>query len=266
MHSSPPCVTREQSRRNKGHIVSSLAIAAVFLCWTLIVLPCVIFIAVLHRLRPAAMRRVSRRCIWLYGRITLFFLRPWLPVRIDDPDSAVRHPRSIITPNHQSFLDLYLISAQRQANVCFVTKSWPRRLLFFFAPVMRSAGYIDAESLPPEDVEELCLQRLREGATLVIFPEGRRTRDGSLGRFHSGAFRVAVRAQVPVLPLLIKNTFHIFPPGGTRFAPAPIEMGFLEPIFPQDFTGELLPHRAMMRRVRAQFLQHLPNPAREDDP
>jgi 1-acyl-sn-glycerol-3-phosphate acyltransferase len=210
------------------------------------------------------MRIATRKCIWLYGSATLFFLRPWLPVRIHNPDLAVRYPCSILLPNHQSFLDLYLMSAQNQANVCMVTKSWPQRLLFFFAPAMRSAGYIDAESLPPGDVEDLCLQRLQEGAALLIFPEGRRTRNGSLGRFHSGAFRVAVRAQVPVLPLLIKNTFHIFPPGSTTFTPAPIEMAFLEPVFPQDFTDELLPHRAMMRRVRAQFLRHLPGQTMED--
>ena len=260
MHSSPPCVTRAQSRQNTKHILSSIAIAAVFICWTIIILPCLLLIAALHRLRPTGMCAANRRCIWLYGYITLFFLRPWLPVRMRNPGLAVQHPRSIILPNHQSFLDIYLLSAQSQANVCMVTKSWPYRLLFFFAPTMRSAGYIDAESLPADDVEELCLQRLHEGATLMIFPEGRRTRDGSLGRFHSGAFRVAVRAQIPVLPLLIRNTFHIFPPGSRTFVPAPIEMAFLDPVFPQDFATATLPHRAMMRHVRAQFLHRLHSP------
>ncbi|MDR2695341.1 MAG: 1-acyl-sn-glycerol-3-phosphate acyltransferase [Deltaproteobacteria bacterium] len=210
------------------------------------------------------MRSASRKYIWLYGHLTLFFLRPWLPVQIRNPDLAVRHPCSIIVPNHQSFLDLYLISAQNQANVCLVTKGWPFQLLFFFAPAMHSAGYINAESLPAGEFEELCLQRLQEGATLVIFPEGRRTRNGSLGRFHSGAFRVAARARAPVLPLLIKNTFHIFPPGSKSFSPATIEMAFLEPVFPQDCAAELLPHRSMMRRVRTQFLQHLHTQTMED--
>jgi 1-acyl-sn-glycerol-3-phosphate acyltransferase len=210
------------------------------------------------------MCNANRKYIWFYGHSMLFFLRPWLPVRMCNPGLAVRYPRAIIAPNHQSFLDIYLLGAQNQSNVCLITKNWPYRLLFFFAPTMRSAGYINAESLSPEELEELCLQRLQEGATLVIFPEGRRTRNGSLGRFYSGAFRVAVRAQIPVLPLLIKNTFHIFPPGSKTFVPAPIEMEFLDPVFPRAFAVELLPHRAMMRHVRAQFLQHLPRSAMED--
>jgi 1-acyl-sn-glycerol-3-phosphate acyltransferase len=252
---------RVQSRQDNKHIVSSLAIAAIFICCTIIMLPCTLLLVILHRLWPTAIRTVSRKCIWFYGYVTLFFLQPWLPVHIRNPRLAERHPRSIIASNHQSFLDLYLIGAQSQSNVCLVTKSWPFRLLFFFAPAMRCAGYIDAESLPPEEIEGLCLQRLQEGATLVIFPEGRRTRNGALGRFHSGAFRIAVRAQAPVLPLVIKNTFRIFPPGSTSFTPAPIEMEFLDPVLPQDFAQELLPHRAMMRHVRTQFLQHLPSPA-----
>ena len=255
---------RVPSRQNAKHIVSSLAIAAVFICWTIINLPCMLLIAALHRLWPAAMCTASRKCIWIYGHSMLFLLRPWLPVRMRNPGLAVRYPRSIIVPNHQSFLDIYLLGAQNQANICQITKSWPYRLLFFFAPTMRSAGYIDAENLPADDFEELCLQRLQEGATLTIFPEGRRTRDGSLGRFHSGAFRVAVRAQVPVLPLLIKNTFRIFPPGSRTFTPALIEMKFLDPVFPRDFADELLPHRAMMRHVRTQFLHHLHTPTMED--
>ena len=248
---------RAQLGQDNKHIVSSLAIVAVFVCWTIIILPCTLLIAVLHRLWPTAMCNANRKYIWFYGYTTLFFLQPWLPVRMRNPDLAVRYPHSIIIPNHQSFLDIYLLGAQNQSNVCMITKSWPYRLLFFFAPTMRSAGYIDAERLSAEDVEKLCLQRLEEGATLVIFPEGRRTRDGSLGRFHIGAFRMAVRAQVPVLPLLIQNTFHIFPPGSKTFTPALIEMAFLDPVFPQKFADALLPHRAMMRHVRKQFLQHL---------
>jgi len=260
MHSSLPCAMRVQSKQNTKHILSSVAIAAVFICWTLIILPCTLLIAALHKLWPAAMHNANRRYIWFYGYSMLFFLRPWLPVRMGNPGLAVRYPRSIIVPNHQSFLDIYLLGAQRQSNLCLVTKSWPYRLLFFFAPTMRSAGYIDAESLPAEEVEKLCLERLQEGATLVIFPEGRRTRDGSLGRFYSGAFRLALHAQAPVLPLLIRNTFHIFPPGSKTFTPMTVEMAFLDPVFPQGFATDSLPHRAMMRHVRAQFLRHLHQP------
>lgn len=170
---------------------------------------------------------------------------------------AVEHSGSVVVCNHQSFLDIYLLAAQDQANVCLITKSWPFRLLFFFAPTMRSAEYIDAESLSAEQVEAFCLERLRDGVTLVIFPEGSRTRSGNLGKFRAGAFHVAVKAGRPVLPLLIHNSFQVFPPGGKGFHPATIHMEFLDPVWPQAFAEELLPHRAMMRHVRNLYVTHL---------
>ena len=247
---------KEPSRRN-SNIVSNIAISAIFVCWTIIILPLTLFIAALHTVFPGVMCVVNRRYIWLYGRSTLFFLRPWLPVRIRNAHMAEEYPGSVVVCNHQSFLDIYLLAAQDQANVCLITKSWPFRLLFFFAPTMRSAEYIDAESLPAEQVEALCLERLRDGVTLVIFPEGSRTRTGALGKFRAGAFHVAVKAGRPVLPLLIHNSFQVFPPGAKGFHPATIHMEFLDPVWPQAFAGELLPHRAMMRHVRNLYVKHL---------
>ncbi len=261
MPSSPLCATRApsapKSSRNVGLLLANVCIYSIFVGWTCAILPCTLLIAALHWLWPKAMCNANRRYIWFYGYMTLWLLRPWLQVHMRNADLALRCPRAIIVCNHQSFLDIYLLAAQRQSNVCLVTKSWPFRLLFFFAPAMRSAGYIDAESLPPEEVERRCLQRLDEGATLVVYPEGRRTRDGRLGRFHSGAFHVAVHAGVPVLPLLIHNSFQVFPPGGRLFRPAAIAMEFLEPVCPELFAAELLPHRAMMRRTHALFLCNL---------
>lgn len=242
-----------------SNIVSNIAISAIFICWTIVILPMTLCIAVLHAVFPRTMCSANRRYIWLYGRSTLFLLRPWLPVRMRNSQMAVEHPGSVVVCNHQSFLDIYLLAAQDQANVCLITKSWPFRLLFFFAPTMRSAEYIDAESLPTEQVEAQCLERLRDGATLVVFPEGSRTRTGALGKFRSGAFHVAVKAGRPVLPLLIHNSFQVFPPGGKGFYPATIHMEFLDPVWPQTFSEELLPHRAMMRHVRNLYVKHLTN-------
>lgn len=247
---------KEPSGRN-SNVVPNIAISAIFVCWTIAILPCTLCIAALHAVFPRAMCAANRRYIWLYGRSTLFLLRPWLPVHMRNPRMAVEFPASIIVCNHQSFLDIYLLAAQDQANVCLITKSWPFRLLFFFAPTMRSAEYIDAERLPAEQVEALCLERLRDGATLVVFPEGSRTRTGALGKFRAGAFHVAVKAGRPVLPLLIHNSFQVFPPGGKGFHPAAIHMEFLDPVWPQGFAEELLPHRAMMRHVRNLYVKHL---------
>ncbi|MBQ9452889.1 MAG: 1-acyl-sn-glycerol-3-phosphate acyltransferase [Desulfovibrio sp.] len=240
-----------------SRILSSAVIYAIFILWTLFLYPCVIGMAIVHKLSLHGVQAVCRRNIWRYGRSMLFWLHPWLPVSLRNDDLAVQHPASILVCNHQSFLDIYLLGAQQQSNLCLVTKHWPFHLLFFFAPAMRSAGYIDAENLPAEEVEAVCLQRLREGATLVIFPEGHRTRTGALGRFHVGAFHLAMQSGRPVLPLLVHNSFNVFPPHGKLFHPMRIRMEFLQAVYPRDFAATPLPHRAMMRYVRQLYATQL---------
>ena len=198
--------------------------------------------------------------MWYFGRIQLFFLKPWLPVSCLNADTAKEHPGSILVCNHQSFLDLYLFAAQTQKNLCFVTKSWPYRKLFFFAPAMRRAGYVDAEALDVADFERLCVQRLKEGATLVFFPEGSRTHTGELGSFHAGAFRVACLADRPVIPMVIANSFAIFSRKARSFTPDTVRITLLSPVYPATFAKEPLPHRAMMRAVRGMFSTVLDQP------
>ncbi len=241
---------------NQASWLANGAIMAIFALWTLLVLPISWLLTPFLRRSPAG-QRAMRRFIWWYGRVMLSLLRPWIPVSMGRPALARPWQRCIIICNHQSFLDIYLLGAQTRSDICLVSKGWPYKLLFFFAPAMRAAGYINVEELSPEQLEAVCQQRLREGTALVFFPEGSRSRNGSLGRFHAGAFLLAVRAGVPLCPLLIHNSFAVFPPGCKHFSPGRIFMQFLDPVFPAAFAQESLPHRSMLRQVRALYAASL---------
>ncbi len=236
---------------------------AIFVFWTLCILPVGLSAALLAlplswlQKRPVCVETFARRFITFYGRGMLFFLRPWLAVRIQQADMAYKQGPCVLVVNHQSFLDLYLLGSQKQSNLCLVSKSWPYKKLFFFAPIMRLAGYIDAEALAPEEVARLCLLRLQQGATVVFFPEGTRTKDGKLQKFHMGAFMLACEAGLPVVPMLIKNAWHVFPRGAKLFAPQAIDMELLDPVHPKYFYGHDLPHRALSRAVRQLFINRL---------
>lgn len=237
-------------------LFANIWIFSAFFFWTGLCLPFGLLFGALAALSGTSrMREAVRRLNTLYGRVQIRLLWPWLRVDVRGRHMAVENSKSIIVANHQSLMDIFLLGMQGQDNLCLVSKSWPYRLLFFFSPLMRAAGYIDAERLGHEDVEELCLQRLGEGATLVVFPEGRRTRTGRLGRFHAGAFRVACRAGVPVIPFVFINTFAMIPPGAKSFTPGTARLRVLEPVFPHAFAGELLPHRSMMRHVQTLFAE-----------
>ncbi len=252
-----------QAAHRNTSVSKTCVMAVVFMVWTVCILP----IGLMGALLTWPLTLFGERAVWIqdwarryvsfYGRGMLFLLRPWMPVRIVNATAALRQGPCVLVANHQSFLDLYLLGSQAQSNLCLVSKSWPYKLLFFFAPVMHLAGYVDAQALPAEEVARVCKARLEQGATVVFFPEGTRTLDGSLCKFHTGAFMLAQQAQVPVVPMLIKNSWHVFPKGAKLFAPQPVHLELLEPVSPHDFQKEDLPHRAMMRHVRKLFVAHM---------
>jgi 1-acyl-sn-glycerol-3-phosphate acyltransferase len=75
-----------------------------------------------------------------------------------------------------------------------------------------------------------CMKRLGEGHSLFIFPEGTRSTDGELADFYAGAFRMAIRSRVPVVPIVIEGTRDILPKGRLRVKPLPVWVQVLEPI------------------------------------
>ena len=88
----------------------------------------------------------------------------------------------------------------------------------------------------------MAAERIRDGRSVVLFPEGSRSLDGSLGPFKKGAFHLAVQAGVPVVPVAITGSFDVVPPRAFRVRPGPVKV-FVEPpvdvtpFRPEDYQG-----------------------------
>lgn len=235
-------------------VVANMGMLSLFLLWTLgmfLWFPLYVLWLMAH---GNGFARANRCAIWLYARTLMRLLSPFIPVHGEHMDMVRRHAPCILIANHLSFLDLYLFGLQDEPDLCMLTKTWPFRLLFFFAPAMHAAGYINVDPLSPEETEERALQRLKEGATVIFFPEGRRSRDGATGRFHAGAFRLALRAGVPVVPLVITGSDRVCAVGERLLRPGPIGLRFFPPLLPETFAHEVLPHRAMLRAAAQLYL------------
>ncbi|MDR1921816.1 MAG: 1-acyl-sn-glycerol-3-phosphate acyltransferase [Candidatus Adiutrix sp.] len=211
--------------------------------------------------RGRGLTRGAREGIWLYGRAYLFLIRPFVKVRLREGEAAEAGPASIIVMNHQSWLDIYVLGLVREAReACFLVRAWPFRRLFFFRPLMRLAGYIETEGVEAEAVFIRCRSELRSGSCLVCFPEGARSPDGRLGRFHSGVFKLAVEAGRAVRPLAVFGSGQVMPKGSLIFRPGAIEIKELPPAAPARFAGEAIVHGAMRRFVRLRFIRALEKP------
>lgn len=241
--------------------LTSFAVFAILSMWSCLLMPFGWFIWLGHRLTGCrGFRRVARTAGWIYGRSSLLLLRPFIRVRCLNPEGACGLTPCIITANHQSILDLYLLGFQKVTQVCPVTKSWPFRYLLPFIAVMRTAGYIEAENRVPEEILRDCRARLAEGCALVVYPEGRRSRDGKLGKFHAGAFLMALEENIPIVPMVIKNSYDVLPPDSFRVYGGTLEVEMLPAIQPADyarFRAEPLPHRALLKHVRQLYVERL---------
>lgn len=138
----------------------------------------------------------------------------------------------ILACNHQSFLDPVIASCALPRSVTFMArdslfKILPFRLLIESLnafPVQRGTADLGAM--------KTSLRRLKEGWPLLVFPEGTRTKDGSIGSMRGGIGVLASRARVPVVPTCIVGAFEAWPRSSPVPRPSPIEVRYGAPLPP----------------------------------
>ena len=99
------------------------------------------------------------------------------------------------------------------------------------------------------------VKSLKKGNSILIFPEGTRSFDKTLGPFKKGAFHMAMQSKVPLIPIVIKNSHDVMPRGTTTLIPGIIDVKVLEPIPTDNWKLEDLNDNIAM--VRKLFLDEL---------
>jgi 1-acyl-sn-glycerol-3-phosphate acyltransferase len=203
----------------------------------------------------AASDRAMRYLIYVYGKIVLGLMRPFVPFTSEGFANAGVGPPCILVSNHQSFFDVYCLALLPFSDVVLAIRAWPFKMAWY-APFMRLAGYLDVERKEWEAVKEAAHTFLQRGAALLFFPEGHRSRDGKLQRFHSGPFQLAVETGAPVVPVCLSGTYQVLPPGRWWLKPAAVTLKALEPVDPRRFSGPAA-HRELARFVRSEMARCL---------
>lgn len=153
-------------------------------------------------------------------------------VTYHDPHHTLRQSRCIFIANHQSNVDIWVLAKVMPIGTRFVAKQELFRIPVL-GRAMTAAGFIRINrSNRSEAIRSLtqAAESIRGGRPVILFPEGTRSRDGRLQPFKKGAFHLATLAGVPVVPVAIRGTFEIMPPGSLRVRPGPIEVFFEPPI------------------------------------
>jgi 1-acyl-sn-glycerol-3-phosphate acyltransferase len=153
---------------------------------------------------PMQMReRNTRRIIHYLCAGLVAYLRFFKLLKADFGSlSQLRQRRGvIIAVNHPTYIDAILMMSQLPNVFCLMKKSLHRNPLL--AAMVRSAGYED--NTDTNRLIENCSRRLRNGENLLVFPEGTRTGAPPLGQLKRGFALMAMRAQAPVITVLITS-------------------------------------------------------------
>ncbi len=156
----------------------------------------------------------------------------------------------VVVANHESMYDI-MAALSLPLPLRILAKRWVWHMPLLGAMV-RAAGYILVEEGGAEALFEQAARSLAAGVSVLAFPEGTRSRSGRLGRFRNGAFAIARRCGVPVLPVAMVNTREAVPPGTWWVGEHDARIVVLEAMDPAAFNGEDADRR-MARAARARI-------------
>ena len=145
---------------------------------------------------------------------------------------------ALLISNHQSVIDPVLLGVHLHRPISFIAKSelfenpkftWLIRNLNAFA---LRRGQADVAA-----VKET-LHRVKSGQVVTLFPEGTRTRDGSLGNIQPGIAMLVRRADAPIIPAVVDGAFRAWPKGSKLPRPTPVRVMFGAPLQVDGMKGE----------------------------
>ncbi len=180
---------------------------------------------------------LSHKVAWLWCRLVLAI--SGVRIIVEGLERLFPGKRYVFFANHQSQMDIPVLEeALRDFEIRFLAK----RSLFripFFGWGIAALGYIPVERDDPrEGLRSLiaCAERVREGYSVVVFPEGTRSPDGRLLPFKTAGFLIPIKAGVPAVPVAILGTRKILPKGSLFVRPGEVRVIIGAPIPTEGLT------------------------------
>lgn len=167
---------------------------------------------------------------------------------------AARVPRTggvILASNHQSFLDVIVLGGACPRPVRYMARRtlWDNRALGWLISDWKAIPV--NRDRPGKDELRGIIETVRGGEVLALFPEGTRTRDGSVGELRGGIGFLARRAGVPVVPVLILGAFEAWPRGRKLPRRGRVRVAFGPPVLYDDAWEDRDVAADLRRRILA---------------
>jgi 1-acyl-sn-glycerol-3-phosphate acyltransferase len=193
----------------------------------------------------------------LWAKILLFICDT--KVKVIGKENLLLGKPQIFMANHQSDFDILIALAYIPVQFRWIAKKELFNIPIFGA-AMRSAGYIEIDRHNREkalqSLDEAAL-RIRKGKSIMTFPEGTRSRDGEIKAFKQGAFHLAIKTGVPIVPVSIIGSGQIMPKRSVKIKSGQIKLVIGEPIEVKSFDIEK--RQELIKKVRDTIIKNYDN-------
>lgn len=196
----------------------------------------------------------DRERVWRFAKARARTLEWMLGVEVRVHGLARLDPTEayVFAPNHQSHLDILALLGHLPGRTRFAAKRdlWRHAVV---GGVLDTLGMVPIDRQRPEQAAEALNRAAVTPESLVVFPEGTRSRDGRLGDFKQGAFVIAIRSGMPIVPVTCVGTRRLMPRGSRLVVLAgPVDLHVHAPIPTAGLRDDDRP--ALMARVREAIL------------
>jgi 1-acyl-sn-glycerol-3-phosphate acyltransferase len=190
----------------------------------------------------------------IWGKILLMICST--KVQVIGKENILRGKPQVFMANHQSDFDILITLAYVPGQFRWIAK----KELFsipVFGQAMRGAGYIEIDRQNHEKALQsldLAALRIRQGKSVMTFPEGTRSRDGEIKAFKQGTFYLAIQSGVPIVPITIIGSGDIMPKRSLKVKPGKIKLVIDKPIAVKGYSLE--DRQELINRVRQVIIKN----------
>lgn len=157
-------------------------------------------------------------------------------VKVKGRENIDKNTSYVFVANHQSAFDIWVIYGYLNHNFKWLMKKGLRKV-FMVGYACYKGGYVFVDDKSIAGIKETIAgaeDRLKDGMSVVIFPEGSRTWDGHMRPFKRGAFMLASEFKLPVVPITIDGAYKAMPRTTYNVTPTTITMTIHKPIYPGE--------------------------------
>ena len=170
--------------------------------------------------------------IWSRFTCRLFLIR----VKVTGRENITKGQSYVFVANHQGAYDIWAIYGYLNHNFKWLMKKELEKI-FMVGAACKKAGHVMVDDSSITGIRETIQESeetLKDGMSLVIFPEGSRSWDGKMIPFKRGAFMLAAEFRLPVVPLTIDGSFRAMPRNTYNMTPTTIRLTIHPPIWPGE--------------------------------